>query len=149
MEKTFYIRHLDETNRFASHIATHAFPGMVIGLHGDLGSGKTTFAQFLAAHLHVTGIVNSPTFTILKIYQGDYAFYHMDVYRLVDSGYDFELDEYIYGSGISVIEWYPIISAYLPESILEITITRVDDSTREVVIKGSGEYEIIVQTLDS
>lgn len=146
METKRIITTLEETNHLAKTIAHFAFPGMVIGLSGDLGSGKTTFTQFFAAHLGIRDIVSSPTFTILKIYPNHLPLYHMDVYRLADSGYDYELDDYLFGAGVSVVEWYPIIQNYLPDSFLEIIITLQGDD-RQVVVKGSGLYESIIQAL--
>jgi tRNA threonylcarbamoyladenosine biosynthesis protein TsaE len=74
----------------------------------------------------------------------------MDVYRLENSPYDYELDEYIFGSGISVIEWYEYIKNMLPETILEIKISVSEqDESRDVVIKGEGRYEKIVEAINN
>ncbi len=141
MEKRYQITSLDEMNDLAKKIVPFCFPGSIIGLKGDLGSGKTTFTKFLAHHLGVKGTVNSPTFNILKIYSGEIEIYHMDVYRLENIGYDYELDDFIYGNGCSIIEWYPFIQEMLPKDILEISIEVKTDSLREVIVKGSGIYE--------
>lgn len=141
METKLIIHSLDEMNDFAYAISKLCFPGAIIGLKGDLGSGKTTFTKFLCAHLGVTESVNSPTFTILKEYKGNLPIYHMDVYRLEGIGYDYELDDFIYGKGVSVIEWYPYIVEMLPREILEIEIKVMDETTRSVSVKGSGIYE--------
>ena len=148
MEVTITLHNLEETNAFAKVIASFVFPGMVIGLSGDLGSGKTTFTRFLATHLEVKGTVNSPTFTILKTYEGKYPLYHMDVYRLAESGYDFELDDFLYGSGVSVVEWVSIIDNYLEKPYLEIDFS-IQGESRIVNVKGSGRYESILQALNS
>ncbi|MDD3477907.1 MAG: tRNA (adenosine(37)-N6)-threonylcarbamoyltransferase complex ATPase subunit type 1 TsaE [Candidatus Izemoplasmatales bacterium] len=147
MQKTLTVRSLSEMDRFAKQIAAHLFPGAIIGLKGELGSGKTTLTKYLARHLGIQETVNSPTFTILKDYRGLLPLYHMDVYRLEGIGYDYELDDFIYGQGVSVIEWFPYISEMLPEHILEIEILGQNDQVRTIHVKGEGPYETIVQTL--
>ncbi|MFP4478190.1 MAG: tRNA (adenosine(37)-N6)-threonylcarbamoyltransferase complex ATPase subunit type 1 TsaE [Candidatus Izemoplasmatales bacterium] len=137
-----------DTKKLAMIIGDEVFPGMIIGLSGDLGSGKTTFTKYLAKAMGINDNLNSPTFTILKTYVGDLNLYHMDVYRLEDIGYDYELDDFIYGDGVSVIEWYPYIQTMLPEQILSLKFTFVDEFTRDVSIEGSGKYEEIIQKID-
>jgi len=147
METKLTIHSLDEMNQFAKKIHNGCFPGCIIGLQGELGSGKTTFTKFLAKHLGVDETVNSPTFTILKIYQGILPIYHMDVYRLEGIGHDYELDDFIYGDGVAIIEWFPYIIDMLPKEMLEIEISGAVGEQREIVVRGSGIYENIVKTL--
>ena len=91
---------LEETEQLAAWLAARAEPGTVIGLDGDLGAGKTAFSQQFARHLGVNGVVNSPTFTIIKEYEGRLPLYHMDVYRLsVDEADELGLDEYFMVTG--------------------------------------------------
>ena len=97
-------------------------PPDVITLEGDLGAGKTTFTKALAKGLGITRTVNSPTFTIMKQYEGNYPFNHLDVYRLADSDEDLGWDELFYGDAISVIEWAHLIEDDLPDERLEIRI---------------------------
>lgn len=141
------IHNLNEMDQFAKKIKNGCFSGCIIGLKGELGSGKTTFTKFLAKHLGVSETVNSPTFTILKIYQGELPIYHMDVYRLEGIGHDYELDDFIYGDGVAIIEWYPYIAEMLPKEILEIEISGSVGEQREILVRGTGVYERIVQTL--
>ena len=75
----------EQTKDFAKRLAGLLKPGDVIALEGDLGAGKTTFTQGLAKGLEITRNVNSPTFTIIKEYQGRLPLYHMDVYRVADA----------------------------------------------------------------
>lgn len=147
MEKTIVIPSLEEMELFAKKIAELAFPGMIIGLGGDLGSGKTTWTKFFARHMGVNDTLNSPTFTILKIYQGKYPLYHMDVYRLEGIGYDYELDDFIYGDGIAVIEWYDYVKEMLPKEILTMDLTPLGETERKIVMKGSGRYENIIKSI--
>jgi len=136
-----------DTLALAKQIAEDVFPGMIIGLSGDLGSGKTTFTKYLAKAMGINDSVNSPTFTILKVYPASLDLYHMDVYRLEGVGYDYELDEYIYGQGVSVIEWYDYIRDMLPKDILTLRFKYINESVRDLVIEGSGPYETIIEKI--
>nr|WP_233129821.1 tRNA (adenosine(37)-N6)-threonylcarbamoyltransferase complex ATPase subunit type 1 TsaE [Domibacillus epiphyticus] len=131
-------------NRFAAYVASLLAPGDVLLLEGDLGAGKTTFTQGLAAALGVKKNVNSPTFTIIKEYKGKYPLYHMDVYRLgQDSEEDLGFDEYFYGDGISVVEWAHYIEDQLPDEYVAITLYHTDvEGQRKVVLNIKGDrYE--------
>lgn len=149
MDLNITINSLEEMNELAKKISSYVKKGFIIGLKGELGSGKTTFTKFLALHLGVLENVNSPTFTILKIYQGRIPIYHMDVYRLENIGYDYELDDFIYGDGVSIIEWYPYILEMLPKNILSIEIVVLSENIREVHIEGSEEYAKVVEALSN
>lgn len=117
----------EETFALGEQIGKKAEPGMVCTLFGDLGTGKTVFAQGLAKGLEITEPINSPTFTIVQIYEsGRLPFYHFDVYRIGDIE---EMDEigyedYFYGDGFTLIEWANLISEILPEHRTEITIEK-------------------------
>ena len=116
-----------ETFELGKKIGEKASPGSVFTLTGDLGVGKTVFSQGLAAGLGITEPVNSPTFTILQIYEeGRCPFYHFDVYRIGDIS---EMDEigcedYFYGNGVCLIEWADLIQEILPERYTRITISK-------------------------
>jgi tRNA threonylcarbamoyladenosine biosynthesis protein TsaE len=140
---------LNDTDKLAKIISDNIFPGFIIGLTGDLGSGKTTFTKYLAKHMGIKDNINSPTFTILKVYKNNPDLYHMDVYRLENVGYDYELDDYIYGDGVSVIEWYQYISSMLPNEFLEINIQVSDNLNREITIRGEGRYIEIVKDISN
>lgn len=116
-----------ETFALGRQIGEQAKPGEVYTLIGDLGVGKTVFTQGLAAGLGITEAVNSPTFTIVQVYEdGRIPFYHFDVYRIGDVE---EMDEvgyedYVYGEGVSLIEWANLIEEILPEHYRRITIEK-------------------------
>ena len=149
MKKSFNVNNLNEMEMLAKWVAQTVKPGYIIGLKGTLGSGKTTFTQFLAKYIGIKDNVNSPTFTILKVYKGPIPMYHMDVYRLENIGYDYELDDFIYGDGVAVIEWYPYILPMLPKEILEISIDVINESSRIVTMEGSGFYEDTLKTISN
>lgn len=117
----------EETFALGRKLGQESAPGQVYTLIGDLGVGKTVFTQGFASGLGVTGPVNSPTFTILQIYEdGRIPFYHFDVYRIADVE---EMDEigyedYIYGEGVSLIEWADLIEEILPEHYTEVRIEK-------------------------
>lgn len=116
-----------DTYELGKRIGETAEAGSVITLIGDLGVGKTVFTQGLAAGLGITEPVNSPTFTIVQIYEGGrLPFYHFDVYRIGDVS---EMDEIgyedcFYGEGICLIEWADLISEILPEKYTRVTISK-------------------------
>ena len=94
---------------------------------GELGGGKTVFTQGMANGLETTEPINSPTFTIVQVYEeGRLPFYHFDVYRIGDISEMDEIgfDDYVYGDGVSLIEWANLIEEILPESRIEITIEK-------------------------
>ena len=131
----------EETAMAGSELASEAVPGMVVTLNGDLGTGKTVFAQGFAAGLGVKDYVNSPTFTILQVYEdGRLPLYHFDVYRIGDPEEMDEIgfEEYVYGEGVSLIEWAQLISEILPEK-------RVDVSIRKLAGQGDDVREITIE----
>lgn len=126
-EETFATHSTGETFELGKKIGTSAIPGSVFTLIGDLGVGKTVFTQGVAEGLGITEPVNSPTFTILQVYEeGRCPFYHMDVYRIGDIS---EMDEIgyedcFYGEGVCLIEWANLIEEILPEHYTRITISK-------------------------
>ena len=115
------------TYELGEKIGQMAKPGMVISLTGDLGVGKTVFTQGLAKGLGIEEPVNSPTFTIVQVYEeGRLPLYHFDVYRIGDIE---EMDEigyedYFYGEGVCLIEWADLIREILPEQMCRVTIEK-------------------------
>lgn len=132
---------LRETVELAGKLAELAAPGAVFALDGDLGAGKTTFSQAFAAAIGVEGIVNSPTFTIIKEYEGEkLPFYHMDVYRLsLNEADDLGLDDYFYGTGVTLVEWASLIEELLPPERIELFIEHLGEESRGISMKGIGE----------
>ena len=117
----------EETRAFGKKMGQEARPGQVICLNGDLGVGKTIFTQGFAEGLGIDEPVNSPTFTIVQVYEeGRLPFYHFDVYRIGDIE---EMDEigyedYFYGSGVTMIEWANLIEEILPQDYQEVQIEK-------------------------
>lgn len=116
-----------ETFALGQRMGERVKPGQIICLNGDLGVGKTVFTQGLAAGLGITGPVNSPTFTILQVYEdGRLPFYHFDVYRIgdVEEMEEIGYEDCFYGAGVSVIEWANLVEEILPEHYRRVTIEK-------------------------
>lgn len=131
---------LQDTELLAGAIASASKAGMVIGLDGDLGAGKTAFSQGFARNLGVQGIVNSPTFTIIKEYEGRLPLYHMDVYRIsLQEADELGLDEYFYGQGVCLVEWSSIITDLMPSRHMHIYMETAGPDERIITVTGIGE----------
>lgn len=117
----------EETFAIGEKLGREAKPGEVYTLIGDLGVGKTVFTQGVAKGLGITEPVNSPTFTIVQIYEdGRLPFYHFDVYRIgdVEEMEEIGYQDCFYGDGICLIEWANLIEEILPDQYKEITIEK-------------------------
>lgn len=117
----------EQTFQIGVDLAKKAVQGQVFTLTGDLGVGKTVFTQGFAHGLGITEPVNSPTFTIVQVYEGGrLPFYHFDVYRIgdVEEMDEVGFDEYVMGEGVSLIEWANLIEEILPERRTEIIIEK-------------------------
>lgn len=122
----------EDTRELGAKLASLLRPGDVLALTGDLGAGKTCLTQGLGQGLEVGRAVTSPTYNIIKEYQGHYPLYHFDLYRIEEEEMgELGYEEYFYGDGITVIEWPQKAVNLLPEQRLEIAIS-----------KGEGEKRI-------
>jgi tRNA threonylcarbamoyladenosine biosynthesis protein TsaE len=144
---TWTLNNLQDMCSFAATLGKVLHPGDVLLLEGDLGAGKTTFTQYLAKALGVTKNVNSPTFTIIKEYEGIYPFYHMDVYRLGEEPEDLGFDEYFYGNGITIVEWAHLIADQLPDEYIQINLfhTGVENQRRVQLIVNGDRYTRVLE----
>jgi tRNA threonylcarbamoyladenosine biosynthesis protein TsaE len=149
MKKEVIIHDLKEMEGLAQKLGKHVFPGFLLCLEGDLGAGKTTFTKFFGKSMGIEDTINSPTFTIMKVYENDLDLYHMDVYRLHGIGEDYDLEEYIYGDGVCVIEWYKNIINSLPQEKLIFTINILDANQRKIIMEGVGPYEEIIEKISN
>lgn len=137
-----------ETQALAEQMAARLHAGDVLTLEGDLGAGKTTFTKSVAKGLGIKRNVNSPTFTILKQYEGRLSLNHLDVYRLANSDEDLGWDELFYGDAVSIIEWAHLIEEDLPTERLAIQILRLDENARKFTFMPLGErYEQLCEEL--
>jgi len=144
--KTILLKTLADTLAFGRLLGQAAEPGDVICLDGDLGAGKTTLTQAIAQGLEVPAdeYVTSPSFAILHEYQGRIPLYHMDFYRLTDAA-DIQglgLDEYLFLSGLAVLEWCERAGDLVPATRLKITMTTLPDESRMLICDpGVGSWQ--------
>ncbi|AIS60486.1 tRNA (adenosine(37)-N6)-threonylcarbamoyltransferase complex ATPase subunit type 1 TsaE [Listeria ivanovii] len=144
MEFELVMTNESDTKLLAKTLGEKLQAGDVLLLEGDLGAGKTTFTKGIGEGLLIPQMIKSPTFTIIREYKkGRLPLYHMDVYRLEDaSADDLGLEEYFYGSGVSVVEWAQFVQEDLPSEYLEIRLFHIDENTRRMVAKPVGKrYE--------
>lgn len=135
----------NETFELGRTIGKLAGRGDIICLNGDLGVGKTVFTQGFAAGLEIEGPVNSPTFTIIQVYdEGRLPMYHFDVYRIgdVEEMDEIGYEEYFFGDGVCLIEWSNLITEILPENVIRICIEKDLE-------KGFDYRKITIEGLDA
>lgn len=116
----------------------------ILVLTGELGAGKTTFVKGLALGLEIHQMIKSPTYTIVREYEGRLPLYHMDVYRIGDDPDSFDMDDYLFGNGVSVIEWGELLREDLPSEYLEIIFdkyasTLANENERELTFIPHGK----------
>jgi len=143
----------EETAHIGEKIGKLLTAGDLVCLEGPLGAGKTVITQGIAKGLGVKDYINSPTFNIIKEYEGRVPFYHMDLYRLeeADELVDLGYEEYVYGRGVSVIEWADRAIDFLPEERLIINMDYGEDEFSRVIeiIPSGHRYEKLVENLES
>ena len=149
MDYKFTSRSEDDTLELAENIEAEKFPGMVICLNGDLGSGKTLFVKGFASSLGINENITSPTFNIVKEYEsGEMKLNHMDVYRIDETDQSIDFQDYFKQDAVTIIEWAELIQDKLPKERLDITIKIVNENTRVFIFKPYGqEYEDILNTV--
>lgn len=123
-----------ETHVLAQRLGELATPGTVLVLDGPLGAGKTSFVQGLARGLGITGVVNSPTFTIVKEYRGRLPLYHFDLYRLEDAEelWELGLEEYLAAGGVCALEWGERAQGLLPRERMHIRLEHMGEDKRSI-----------------
>lgn len=135
MERIFITQSEEDTLRLGKEIGERLRPGSVICLVGDLGSGKTCFTKGIASGLGIEDVISSPTFTIMNEYEGKVPLYHFDVYRIDEDEFlDIGLDEYLYGDGVTVIEWADRLDGAIRDA-LWVSITAKGENTREFLFR--------------
>lgn len=134
----FIVKSIEETRALASRFSKTLKLGDVVLLNGDLGAGKTTFTQLVFSCLGVKEVVNSPTFAILKSYQGKFTLHHFDTYRItteeaIEAGFDEVLED---KNSVIFIEWSENISPLLPRNCKVVNIKLIESETREFEFVG-------------
>ncbi len=137
-KQVFYTESAQETYDFAASMAEKVKPGQILCLNGELGVGKTVFAQGLCGKLGVTEPVNSPTFTLVNEYEGaPFPIYHFDLYRIDDADelYEIGFEDMISGGALVLIEWAERAGEILPADRVDITIERTGDDGRRITVE--------------
>ena len=141
----FEVNSIEETTKLGKELGKILNPGDIICLTGDLGTGKTHITKGISQGLGITDNITSPTFTIVNEYNsGRLKLYHFDVYRVSDPDeiYAIGFDDYIFGDGVSIIEWANYIEEILPKDYLHIYITKdlsKGENYRTIPITPYGE----------
>ena len=137
-----------ETIELAQNLESEKFPNMIICLNGELGSGKTLFTKGFAKALGIKENITSPTFSIIKEYDGELPLYHMDVYRLDGNTSGVNIEEYYTKGGVVIIEWADTIKYILPKERLDIKIKVLDENKRVLIINPYGkQYEELCEAV--
>lgn len=148
MKKDFNVFNAKQTIELGERIGRLLNPGDVVLLIGNLSAGKTTITKGIGLGLGVKKVINSPTFTIVKEYNGNHKLYHLDLYRLDGINNDFDLEEYIEGDGVCVIEWPYQVSEILPNQYLQINLERTGEEERIISVSSVGDrYNNIIEVL--
>lgn len=133
----FYSENEMELMDFASQLGKLLKEGDILILTGELGAGKTTLTKGIAKGLDISQMIKSPTYTIVREYQGRLPLYHLDVYRIGDDPDSIDLDDFIYGGGVTVIEWGNLLDLSLFDDYLEIVLSKKEDG-RLLDLKAKG-----------
>lgn len=137
-----------ETIELAQNFESEKFPNMIICLNGELGSGKTMFTKGIANALGIKENITSPTYTIIKEYNGEMPLYHMDVYRLDGNTDGIGIEEYFNKGGVVVIEWANTIKDILPDERLDIKFKVSGEEKRTLIVTPYGKkYEELCEAV--
>lgn len=128
----------EQTEQIACEFAKKLRAGDVVALRGGMGAGKTAFVRGLARGLDVTDEVASPTFALVHEHEGRIPLYHFDMYRVttMDDLYSTGFFDYLDTDAVLAVEWSENIENALPSGHLTVTLTRISDTEREIVIEG-------------
>ena len=142
--KTFITHSPQETEELAGKLAALLSPGDIIAYEGGMGMGKSAFTRGLCRGLGIAADVSSPTFSLVNEYRGENAtLYHFDMFRVESFSdlYSTGFFDYLDYGGILAIEWSENIAGALPEGCIQVSLERVDDTTRKITIKGDERLE--------
>lgn len=132
-----YSRNEEELIRIGQNIGNLLNSGDIIVLSGDLGAGKTTLTKGIAKGLDISQMIKSPTYTIVREYEGRLPLYHLDVYRVGDDPDSIDLDDFLYGDSVTIIEWGELLDEDLLGDYLLISIAHHGDG-RQLTFEAFG-----------
>jgi tRNA threonylcarbamoyladenosine biosynthesis protein TsaE len=128
----------DQTRAIGREIGKKLKPGDIVCLYGELGTGKTTMVKGIASSMGIDEReITSPSFTLISEHHGTFPLYHIDLYRLDRKSVSpLGLEDYLYGEGVSVIEWAERADHVIPENIIRVKITYAGDTARDIEVEG-------------
>lgn len=133
----YKVNSASELIAFGEKLGRRLQSGDILILTGDLGTGKTTFTKGLAQGLDIEQMIKSPTYTIVREYEGRLPLYHLDVYRIGDDPDSIDLDTFLFGDGVTVIEWGELMASHLPQDYVTLSLS-VDGHGRSIELSGQG-----------
>ncbi|MGT2743239.1 tRNA (adenosine(37)-N6)-threonylcarbamoyltransferase complex ATPase subunit type 1 TsaE [Streptococcus plurextorum] len=133
----FHTKNENELIAIGQKLGSLLDKGHVLILTGDLGAGKTTLTKGIAKGLGITQMIKSPTYTIVREYEGRVPLYHLDVYRIGDDPSSIDLDEFLYGDGVVVIEWGELLTG-LPADYLSVRLSHEEEG-RSIAFTATGQ----------
>ncbi len=147
MEKIYTTKNVKETKQLAANLALRLQQGMIITLDGQLASGKTTFTKGFGVGLNIQDPINSPTFTISKIYEGSFPLLHIDAYRLEGIDQELGFEDYFDDQWMVLIEWPMFIAHLLPKDRIDVRFEVVDETTRVITLSSSDKHASLLEDL--
>ena len=142
-----YTKNEEELINLGERLGTLLQKNDVLILSGELGAGKTTFTKGLAKGLGIRQMIKSPTYTIVREYEGRLPLYHLDVYRIEGDADSIDLDEFLFGGGVTVIEWGHLLGEDLPDSYLELELLKEAEGRRLYFIAQGSRAEQLIKEL--
>lgn len=143
----FYSKNENELIAYGQGIGRQLKAGDVLVLTGDLGAGKTTLTKGIAKGLGIDQMIKSPTYTIAREYEGKLPLYHLDVYRIGDDPDSIDLDDFIFGGGVTVIEWGELLAEETLHDYLEILITKTETGRQVDYLAHGHRSEALLEGL--
>ena len=144
-----YTKNEEELINLGERLGTLLQKNDVLILSGELGAGKTTFTKGLAKGLGIHQMIKSPTYTIVREDEGRLPLYHLDVYRIEGDADSIDLDEFLFGGGVTVIEWGHLLGEDLPDSYLELELLKEAEGRRlHFSAQGPRAEELIKELQD-
>lgn len=144
---TMYSQNETELIAIGKALGSALQAGHVLVLSGDLGAGKTTLTKGIAEGLGISQMIKSPTYTIVREYEGRLPLYHLDVYRIGDDPDSIDLDEFLYGQGVTVIEWGELLDLSLLGDHLQVVLEKEGDGRRLVFRAHGPQSQALLEAL--
>lgn len=146
---SMYSQNENELIAIGERIGRACKANQVLVLSGDLGAGKTTLTKGLAKGLDIDQMIKSPTYTIVREYEGRMPLYHLDIYRIGDDPDSIDLDDFLYGGGLTVIEWGELLDASLLDDYLLVRIEKEEDGRRLTFKAHGAKSQVLAEEIQN